>query len=431
MIYHNAVKKLLTTPRGQDLRSSERVSLLCRTLSIPNKGLTVVKILGESGKSACAAMLSRALLSAGYRVGTLTTPFSHTMTECISVDCRPVSMDAFTDGVNRVCAAVCDIRTRLSALSEVDEVDEETLTPTDKALRHYRQHGDQFSPFSDELLLAAALLCFADAHCQIAVIEVPSDNGAAAYRLPIAPTVSVITSTEDTATAARICRSLDKRTRETVTALQSKEVYSIISDACAKINCRLSMPLRSAFYPVSFAVNRMRLFYKDIDRSLHTGAYYQALNFLTVSETLEALRRQGLAVDPLRVDYQPIQGYMGVPLQFAFLSLHPTILCDFADTPSRLAAFSHAVSYQKAVLGSKITVIAQAQNEPPLSDDTIVSQLATHDIAIEKVIRVTPEEARRALKPVIKAITADDTLFVLGSRPFVYEVTRAIQGLMA
>lgn len=431
MIYHNAVKRILTTPEGSDHRSAERVSLLCRTLSVPHKGLTVIKIMGESGKSACATMLSRALVSRGYRVGTLTTPFSHTMTECITVDCTPVSMDAFTASVSRVCDTVTAIRTELSSLPENSESDEETLSSAEKAMRSYRAHSGNFSPFADEILLAAALLCFSQANCQIAVIEVPVGDRAGAYRLPVAPTVSVITTTEDATVASRICRSLDKRTRETVSALQSKAVYGMIADACAKINCRLTMPLRSAFYPADFAANRMRFFYKEMEHTLHSGAYYQALNLLTVSETLVALRRHGLAVDPLAADFQTPFGTAGVDLQFSFLSLHPTIITDFADTPARVTAFAKSLTYHTALMGANITLITEQKGAAHMSDETLCSIFSTQNIIINQVVRTAPEDARRTLKPIVKALTSDDTLFIIGSRPFVYETTRILQGLMA
>ena len=431
MIYHNAVKRILTTPVGSDRRSAERVSLLCRMLAVPHKGLTVIKIMGQSGKSACAAMLSRALLSRGYRVGTLTTPFSHTMTECITVDCAPVSMDTFTASVSRVCDTVTAIRTELSALSENSESDEEALSSAEKAMRSYHARSDDFSPFADELLLAAALLCFSEANCQVAVIEVPAGDRAEAYRLPFAPTVSVITTTEDATVAARICRSLDKRTRETVSALQSKAVYGIISDACAKINCRLTMPLRSAFYPADFAANRMRFFYKETEHTLHSGAYYQALNLLTVSETLVALHRHGLAVDPLAADFQTPFGTAGIELQFSFLSLHPTIITDFADTPSRVAAFAKSLTYHTALMGTNITLITEQEDAANMSDEALCHIFTAQNITINQVVRTAAADARRTIKPIIKALTSDDTLFIIGSRPFVYETTRILRGLMA
>ena len=430
MNFHNAAKRIMTTPKGSDPRSADRVSLLCRSLSLPQKGMTVVTVLGESGKSACAAMLSRALFSHGYRVGTLTTPFSHTMTECITVDCTPISMDAFANCVSRVYQAIHEIRTSLTTLSAAENEEADTLSAYEKTVRAYLAHTDHFDPFSDEILLVASLLHFANENCQLAVIEIPGGDRAGAYRFPLPTTVSVITAIHSPAEAARICRALDKKARETVTALQERDVYDVISNACVKMNCRLSMPLRGAFYPMDFAANRIRFFYKNTDRTLQSGAYFQALNMLTVSETLEALTRQGVPVDPLTVDFQAPQGNTGIELQFSFLSLNPAIVTDFADTPERLKAFVASLSYQRSLVGPSITVLTQEESTNNLSDKTISDVFRQSNFTVTQILRASQETVRKVLKHPLKALTPSDSLLILGSRPFVYEAARALQGLL-
>ena len=430
MNYHNAAKRISMTPEGSDPRSADRVSLLCQALSLSPKGLSIVAIHGESGKSACAAMLSRALFSRGYRVGTLTTPFSHTMTECVTVDCLPISMGDFAECVSRVLEATNTIRTALSHLADETEEASDEGSSYEKALRAYLSHTDTFDPFSDELLLVAALLHFSNSGCRIAFIEIPCGQRSGAYRLPLPAKINVITATHSQTEARRICRLLDKRAKETVTALQEKEVYDLIADTCVKMNCRLSMPLRGAFYPADFAANRIRFFYKNVSHTLQSGAYYQALNLLTVSETLEALSRQGIAIDPLSVDFQAPQGNAGVELQFSFLSLHPTIITDFANTPSRMDSFAASLSFQSGFLGKKITVFTERETENSLSDETVASFFSGRDILVDAIVRSSAETVRKDLKPIVKALTPDDSLLILGSRPFVYEATRALYGLL-
>ena len=239
-------KRLTTAPQGSDPRSAERVSLLCRALSLPKKGTAVIRVLGSSGKSACATMLARALFSRGYCVGTLTTPFSHTMTECMTVNCEPVSMDCFTRNVSLVMETANSIDKQISNATNFAEEQDEALSPFEKAMNAYAKHGVPFSPFGDELLLTSALSCFSEAGCQLVIVEIPNGERAGAYRLPFPPLLNVITGADGEEDAAILCHYLDKRAKETVTALQSKEIYRIISDACAKINCRLSMPLRNS-----------------------------------------------------------------------------------------------------------------------------------------------------------------------------------------
>ena len=428
MTYHNAAKRLTTAPQGSDPRSAERVSLLCRALSLPKKGTAVIRVLGSSGKSACATMLARALFSRGYCVGTLTTPFSHTMTECMTVNCEPVSMDCFTRNVSLVMETASSIDKQISNATNFAEEQDEALSPFEKAMSAYVKHGVPFSPFGDELLLTSALSCFSEAGCQLVIVEIPNGERAGAYRLPFAPLLNVITGADGEEDAAILCHYLDKRAKETVTALQSKEIYRIISDACAKINCRLSMPLRNSFYPADFAANRMRFFYKNAERNLNSGAYYQALNMLTVSEVLEALQRQGVSADPLACDFHPPVGNAGIELQFAFLSIRPTVVTDFADNKARLEAFATSLAYQSALLGERICMVTE---ENGIDDQTITDVFAKHGIRIEDIVRVTVANGRKTLKPIISALTSENTVLITGSRPFVYEITRTVSSLMA
>ena len=427
MTYHNAVKRLTSTPQGSDPRSAERVSLLCRALSLPKKGTAVIRVLGSAGKSACATMLARALFSRGYRVGALTTPFSHTMTECLSVNCEPVSMDLFTRHVSLVMETSNNVNRQLSSADNFTEEPDEGLSPFEKALIAYKKHGVPFSPFGDELLLTAALSCFAEAGCHIVIMEIPNGERAGAYRLPVAPLLNVITGADNEQDAVDLCHYLDKRAKETVTSLQSKETYRIISDSCAKINCRLSMPLRNSFYPADFAANRMRFFYRNVERNLNSGAYYQALNMLTVSEALEALKRQGVSADPLACDFHPPVGNAGIELQFAFLSIRPTIITDFADNNARLEAFAASLAYQSALLGENIRIITE---ENGINDQTMVDIFTKHDLQIKDITRTAVANSRKTLKPIVSFLSPENTVLITGTRPFVYEIARTVRSLM-
>ena len=165
MIYHNAVKRILSAPVECDRRSAERYSLLFRTLDRNLRGLSLIKIHGESGKSASATMLSHALTAAGYRTGTVTTPFSHEMTECIAVDGKPISLDGFADCVSRVLAAITAISTSLRDLPfPLTDEERDGLAEEQRTLYAYRVGAEAFSLSADELLLTSALLFFSDFH---------------------------------------------------------------------------------------------------------------------------------------------------------------------------------------------------------------------------------------------------------------------------
>jgi len=429
MTYHNAVKRILSAPMGSDPRSAERVALLCRFFDLPLKGIVIVKILGQTGKSACAGLLSRALTSAGYRVGMLTTPFAHSITECIVTNGHAVSLEQFTKGVEETQAAVSAIRKDMEALAvRADEDGGETLSAYEKSLLAYRNSRKEFALFSDELLLISALRVFCEQKCQVILLEVPSDDRAGAYRLPVAPTVCVVTSTGDAEAAERICRALERNTPEVVSALQEKNVYQKIANACADINCRLSMPLRSAYFPSSLAPNRIRFYYKNAEHTLNSGAHYQALNLLTVSETLDALGRHGISAkhDCLNLSLEPAPATPRT--HFTFLSVRPTLILDSADTAVRLTAFAQSLRTHTELVGQHITVITDKNT---LSDSILAEIFGREEFALDSILRIESATAQRELKPLVKALTQDKTCVILGSRSFTYETARALQGLLA
>ena len=427
MIYHNAAKRILTAPKGADRRSQDRLSLLLRSLDTTTSTLPYVAVLGESGKSAVATMLSYALTSAGYRVGTMATPFSHTMTECVAVNGTPISMDAFADCVTRVFDATAKLQETIRTLPELSEEEKESLTENERLLYAYKTSSEDFSLFSDELLLAAALLYFTENSCQIAVIEIPSGERRNAYRLPSSPLISVITTTESEAEAKALCPLLDRKTNEIVSATQRREIANMISSRCAAINCRLTYPLKNKLYLTQLATNRLQAFYKDMEFTLHSGAPYQLQNLTVVLETLDALKRGGFAVDPAAATVQPLYGMAGVPLQFTTVALEPNVITDFADTPTRRRTLAQDLSCHKHILRSKLTIIAPASEEP---DELICQPFLEKELAIETILRADLSNPRRTLKPVVKALSSEDTLVILGSRPFVYEIHRALMGLL-
>lgn len=424
MTYHTAVKRLLTAPRGSDGRSADRLSLFLRYLNVSLRGVAIVRILGESGKSACATMLRHALTNGGYRTGALTTPFSHTATECITVDGVPIPMDEFATVFTRVWDTVSLIRSDIAALPP-DSGEDSPIDEPQRALHAYRRQEIPFEPFADELLLVCALVYFTERGCRAVLLEIPSDERGDAYRLPVAPLLSVVTAIHSPASALRICPRIDGRSRETVSALQEPAVTRAISDRCAAVNCRLTFPLKGEFFITDLAVNRLCFFYRGTEYVLNSGARYQAYNLLTVLETLSALKRQGFTVSPETASFQSLFATAGLPLQFTFVSLRPMIVTDFADTPTRLAAFAESLSYHK---GAQDAILIAEQDT--YADDLLCDTLTSRGLSVSRVIRAKTETALRSAKPVVKELRPEDTLLVVGSRSFVYEIHRALLGLL-
>src|SRR5688500_6106615 len=91
-------------PRAIDL-GLERLHRTLVRLGWERPTCPVITIGGTNGKGSCVALLSRILASAGYRVGTFTSPHLVRYNERISIDGREVSDESLIAGFERIDAA--------------------------------------------------------------------------------------------------------------------------------------------------------------------------------------------------------------------------------------------------------------------------------------------------------------------------------------
>ena len=117
----------------------ERTEALLDKLGRPQDRLKYIHIAGTNGKGSCAAMLASILKAAGYRTGLYTSPYLFRFHERMQINGEPVSDEALAELV-----------TRIRPLAEAMD-----------------DHPTEF-----ELITAAALLWFAEEHCDIVVLEV-------------------------------------------------------------------------------------------------------------------------------------------------------------------------------------------------------------------------------------------------------------------
>lgn len=86
---------------------TERIEKLCEALGNPQKELRFVHIAGTNGKGSFCAFLTEILKSAGYKVGTYTSPFILRFNERIAVNGEAISDDA-----------LCEIAEKVRSISE-------------------------------------------------------------------------------------------------------------------------------------------------------------------------------------------------------------------------------------------------------------------------------------------------------------------------
>ncbi|MEE0611012.1 MAG: hypothetical protein UCQ96_05975 [Oscillospiraceae bacterium] len=117
----------------------ERTRTLLAALGNPEKALKFVHITGSNGKGSTAAMLASVLAAAGYRTGLFTSPHLYRFNERFQVNGAPIPDAALDRLAERVLAAA------------------DTLP----------EHPTEF-----ELMTAIGFLWFAEAGCDLVVVEV-------------------------------------------------------------------------------------------------------------------------------------------------------------------------------------------------------------------------------------------------------------------
>ena len=114
--YYRAVEQTLTLAdfeRGKhspnhSLFHLERMRLLCTQLGNPQSDIPSVHIAGTKGKGTTSAMITAILDSSGYKVGLVTSPHLHSLTERIRVGSEPISKNDFTNLVGQIWPLVLE-----------------------------------------------------------------------------------------------------------------------------------------------------------------------------------------------------------------------------------------------------------------------------------------------------------------------------------
>ncbi|MGA2849489.1 MAG: folylpolyglutamate synthase/dihydrofolate synthase family protein [Terracidiphilus sp.] len=163
----NAMVPELYQSSGQPRRkfSLDEIRILLAALGDPHRRFPSVLIAGTNGKGSTAATLASILTSSGLRTGLYTSPHLARVNERIRLDRNEIEDDSFADLYFRVH----DAAQRLVLDGSLPQL-----------------------PSFFEILTAQALLCFAEAQVDIAVLEVGMGGRLDATNI-VDPLVSVIT----------------------------------------------------------------------------------------------------------------------------------------------------------------------------------------------------------------------------------------------
>lgn len=158
----------VTNPFAGDAEAGlglRRTAALLEALGRPHERAPIVHVAGSKGKGSTCVMIAAMLNAAGHRVGVYISPHLHRFRERFIVGDGIVAPDAFAAAAQRVFAATARLESDQSGLGRLTAF---------------------------EIATALAFVIFADAGCDVAVIEVGMGGTLDATNI-VDPAVSVIT----------------------------------------------------------------------------------------------------------------------------------------------------------------------------------------------------------------------------------------------
>ncbi len=387
---NNALKFIRCAKHQSNRTTAEHAAQLLSALGDPSHGMKIIRIFGEAGRSTFARRLSCLLTDSGFSAGILSLSHPENASEeHIQFQGTPLSSAFFTAAVNRVAEA-------------------------EKAL-------DGPSATAEALLLATGLLALRELKCQFVLLEMPNNRWCAASALG-SSLLRVVMPLASEETARTVCSLLGKTGSETVSTFQPPAVLRLLTEQCAAINGRLTVPIKTNFYETERTLGRIRFFYDRTEYLLAGGAYYEIALALALIETNRALLRVGVKLDRGSV-FVALQ-LPPSPTHFQVLSLSPTVILDAADSPMRLSAFLESIVFQKELLGN----IFDVWTEPSLEAIVRVAFQNYPSLSPGTVVCIGEQNPYRTVKLALRTREPNRPLLVVGSDSFVQYIKRIWEG---
>ena len=358
MTYHNAIKYILNAPtKSGSAESFERIRILSERLGSPHRHVKYVRFGGSNGKTVCQTMLSRILTESKIKVGSLLMPAREDPRENILICDEPLSMQDTVRYVSRIAEAVTELKSEIEVFKFDDAILETDIPET------IISGKIGIEPTKNEIIFLMALLAFQEAGCSICLIEC-DHNGADPTKMLEHPFSTVICGTipgENTKETHRIRSYLQKGITEVVSAPQNGETYKIISSACARINCRLSVPTRSQLEIKRLSLGSSEFSYKGEDYSLGLCGRFQIHNATTVLETVKMLERSGFKISEAAI--KRALSSVSVRAKFETLSVFPTIIADSTHKSEAVETMCETLVDFKAQTGESLTLCISPERE--------------------------------------------------------------------
>ncbi len=418
MTYLNATKYIRNAPKElPEEIVGTRIKRLWEHLGNPGKPLKYLRLAGSNGKTVCAEMLLSILKCSGHTAGCFITPIRAEIRESILIGGTPLSFEDTARYVEQVYRAEIEIGKQLKKQASLAEGSDENGCSSPA----------EFILTDREILLSAALLAFHEAECQICLIESDHNHSDPTRFLP-PPFATAICGTipsEDKRDIQKIRAYIAHGTQEIVSAPQNQDAYRVISETCAAVNARLTIPTRT-----EVSIERLTLKGTDFsyrNQSYHLGlcGKFQIMNATVVLEIVSMLIRRGyeLSEDSVKMGLSRVK----LPSRFEVLSVSPTIIADSTHSSVAIQTVCDSMLDFAPLIGKKIRLCLPDEDLA----DAYCSVLELLDYTVTRVILHTPD--RRIKDTVCACLTelvSDDILLISGPAKFTsvvrYEILKIL-----
>lgn len=426
-------------PYGKrDFRLDRMVRLMAQ-LGDPQRELKIVHVAGTKGKGSTAAMIASVLNAAGYRTGLYTSPHLLHVEERLRIDGIQCSAFDFVDLVERIKPVVAQL-------------------DAEAAAEDPSSHG----PTYFEILTAMALMYFADARVDCAVLEVGLGGRLDSTNICL-PAVSVITSISfdhtkqlgnTLAEIASEKAGIIKPGIPVVSGVVADEPREVIRHMAQQHGCRLvertvdfdAVACETLNATPVAGVTRFDFVYRVpqhahelCDVRVPLAGWHQAENAAVALATIEELRRQQWDIDAAAVR----QGLARVECsaRVQVLTHKPLVIADVAHNVASVEALLQALKLHE-VTGKRRLIFATTKDKDthgmlaqllPSFDDIVLTRyhLNPRSVPVEELAELAElelanfsserpnvgvaENLAGALSLVHSRATADDLIVVTGS----------------
>ena len=338
----------------------ERVSALLGRLGHPERKTRFVHVAGTNGKGSTSVMTASALSACGYKTGLYTSPHLARVNERMRLDGAEIPDGEFARVV--------------SALASAAEGLAEPCT--------------EF-----ELLTAAALLWFAEAGADIAVLEVGMGGRFDATNVIPRSECAVITNIGldhtavlgDTVEAISAEKAGIFKGGRAVSYEQPESVAAVLRSAAAKTGTELTFADFSKIEPLSDSVEGQRFRFEGEEYSIRLLGAHQLKNAAVALTALDALRAAGWDI-PTEAAQKGLASAVW-PARFELVGRSPLFVVDGGHNPQCVAATAAAI--REYLPGGQCVILMGV-----LADKDWRAMLDTLSTVAEGFVCVTPDSPR-------------------------------------